>query len=346
MMKQQSENATVWNVDDEYGALENGTQFEHSLDDGYVRYSQRPETYIVPVLLALIFLVGSLGNGTLILIFARHRTVRNVPNIYILNLAIGDLLVIVMCVPFTSLMYSVESWPLGELICKLVEASKDVSIGVSVFTLSALSAERYSAVVQPIRRHVRNPLTIVTTIWVFSLLLTLPAAIFSKVYSVKMNSNEMIEYCTPFPYEFGSLYAKTIVLYKFFAYWVVPLCIIGGFYVLLARHLVFAARNMPGEQQGQSNHVQARKKVAKIVLVFIILFIVCFLPYNIVMLSPYFALDFVIEFENIWSVFRIVSFCLTFIHSCINPIALYCMSKEFRKHFNRYLFCCIKQSSR
>jgi hypothetical protein len=77
-------------------------------DVGYVPYNKRPETYIVPVLFALIFVVGVLGNGTLVLIFIRHRNMRNVPNTYIFSLALGDLLVIVICVPFISTLYTVS----------------------------------------------------------------------------------------------------------------------------------------------------------------------------------------------------------------------------------------------
>ena len=31
--------------------------------DGYVAYSERPETYIVPVLFGIVFLIGVTGNG-------------------------------------------------------------------------------------------------------------------------------------------------------------------------------------------------------------------------------------------------------------------------------------------
>ena len=77
---------------------------------GYIPYNMRPETYIVPVLFALIFVVGVLGNGTLVLIFIRTRNMRNVPNTYIFSLALGDLLVIVTCVPFISTLYTVSSY--------------------------------------------------------------------------------------------------------------------------------------------------------------------------------------------------------------------------------------------
>jgi gastrin-releasing peptide receptor len=79
-------------------------------DYNYVPYNLRPETYIVPVLFALIFVVGVLGNGTLVLIFIRHSNMRNVPNTYIFSLALGDLLVIVTCVPFISTLYTVSRY--------------------------------------------------------------------------------------------------------------------------------------------------------------------------------------------------------------------------------------------
>lgn len=71
---------------------------------------------------------------------------------YIFSLALADLLVIVTCVPFTSIIYTVDSWPWGVLLCKINESVRDISIGVSVFTLTALSAERYCAIVNPLRR--------------------------------------------------------------------------------------------------------------------------------------------------------------------------------------------------
>lgn len=71
---------------------------------------------------------------------------------YILSLALADLLVILICVPLASIVYTFESWPWGDTLCRITEYAKDVSIGVSVFTLTALSAERYCAIVNPLRK--------------------------------------------------------------------------------------------------------------------------------------------------------------------------------------------------
>lgn len=46
----------------------------------YQPYERRPETYMVPIIFGLIFIVGVIGNGTLVIVFLRHRAMRNVPN--------------------------------------------------------------------------------------------------------------------------------------------------------------------------------------------------------------------------------------------------------------------------
>lgn len=59
-------------------ARENGT--ETTTETPFEPYPLRPETYMVPIVFTLIFVVGVLGNGLLVLVFVRHRGMRNVPN--------------------------------------------------------------------------------------------------------------------------------------------------------------------------------------------------------------------------------------------------------------------------
>ncbi len=62
--------------------ISEGSQYDDMFNDtmDYIPMSMRPETYIVPVLFAIIFIIGVIGNGTLIVIFIKHRSMRNVPN--------------------------------------------------------------------------------------------------------------------------------------------------------------------------------------------------------------------------------------------------------------------------
>lgn len=98
--------------------------------------------------------------------------------------------------------------------------------------------------------------------------------------------------------------------------------------------------------QGQLRQVQARKKVAKTVLAFVLVFAVCFLPSHVFMLWFHNNPKSQDEYNTFWHVLRIVGFCLSFTNSCINPIALYLVSGTFRKHFDEHLFwrCSISPS--
>lgn len=90
----------------------------------------------------LIIVVGLLGNITLVKIFITNSAMRSVPNIFISSLAAGDLLLLVTCVPVDAFRYFSEEWVFGEAACKLIPVIQLTSVGVSVFTLTALSADR------------------------------------------------------------------------------------------------------------------------------------------------------------------------------------------------------------
>jgi len=116
-------------VTSHYQRLEQGRELDEPLD-GYIPYDQRLEPYIVPVLFGLIFLLGVIGNGCLISILCCQKSMRNLPNMFIFNLALGDLLVLLFTVPFTSTVYTFDSWPYGEFVCKASEFAKVLFISI------------------------------------------------------------------------------------------------------------------------------------------------------------------------------------------------------------------------
>lgn len=87
-----------------------------------------------------------------------------------------------------------------ELFFQISEWAKDVSIGVSVFTLTALSAERYCAIVNPMRRHAANArfgakmftFMAATLIWALAIAIALPAVVFSRVQVESLGFNRTI----------------------------------------------------------------------------------------------------------------------------------------------------------
>src|SRR6218665_2327388 len=134
--------------DDDVGHYDEKDYFSGNRTNG-LKFStwNFPETYVIPTLFAIIFVVGIVGNGTLIFIVLRNRPMRTKPNVLIVNLSIGDFLLILFSVPFTSVIFTFNEWHFGSVICKLNEFMQTLSLGVSIFTLTALSIDRFVAIV-------------------------------------------------------------------------------------------------------------------------------------------------------------------------------------------------------
>jgi len=308
------------------------------------------EATLIPIVFAIIFLIGVVGNVALIFTVLRHKNMRNTPNIFVVSLSVGDLLLLLFSVPFSSTLHTITSWPYGEFVCKLGQYMETLSMGVSVFTLTALSGDRYIAIVHPMSKHTGKPtlITVLTVvgIWILAVVLSIPEAYTALVelrpYMYETDVN--IAICFPFPQEYPMWYPKARVMFRFIVYFLIPVCIIGIFYALIAKILIVSSREMPCEtvkdtamNAQQKRQVKARLKVAKIVLSFIVLFIICWLPRHFYLLVAYFISP---EYNMGWHVLQITSFCLKFMYSCVNPYALWFLSSQFRKYYNRYLFCC------
>ena len=60
-------------------------------------------TLLFIVAYTMVFIVGIVGNSCVVLVILRTRSMRTVTNLFILNLAVADLLVIIFCIPPTLL---------------------------------------------------------------------------------------------------------------------------------------------------------------------------------------------------------------------------------------------------
>ena len=80
--------------------------------------------------------------------------------------------------PFQLFRLFTFTWPFGELICKLTFYFQDVSVICSVLNLTAMSMERFYAIVYPLQARrvctVSQARTVVALAWVLAILLALP----------------------------------------------------------------------------------------------------------------------------------------------------------------------------
>uniref|UniRef100_A0A671PLY5 Endothelin-1 receptor-like n=1 Tax=Sinocyclocheilus anshuiensis TaxID=1608454 RepID=A0A671PLY5_9TELE len=276
--------------------------------------------YVNTVLSSLIFVVGMVGNATLLRIIYLNKTMRNGPNALIASLALGDLIYIAIDIPINVYKLLAMRWPFddsvfGLFLCKLMPFLQKASVGITVLNLCALSVDRYRAVVSWSRvQGVGIPVSTaveIVCIWLLAVVLAVPEAIGFTMVSFDYN-NVTIRTCMLKPE------TDVKVWWLFGFYFCVPLVCTVVFYTLMTCEML---SNRKGSLKfSLSEHL---KQVKNRTLNFIDfhLFVLLFL-----------CLSFLLVFDYL-------SINLATINSCINPIILYFVSKKFKNCFRSCLCC-------
>jgi len=117
-----------------------------------IYYDAMQQTWLRVVLISLyviIFVLGVAGNSLVVYIVAARRAMQSITNIFIANLAVSDVIMCLLAVPFTPISGLLQSWPFGEALCHLVPMTMGVSVHVSTLTSTAIAVDRYFVIVHP-----------------------------------------------------------------------------------------------------------------------------------------------------------------------------------------------------
>lgn len=133
----------------------------------------------------ILIVLASIGNVLVCYVVISMRRMHSVTNYYIANMAAGDLLMTCLCAPVTFFtVILLRRWPFGELLCRVVSFSQAVSVFVSAFSLVAISMDRHSAILHPLRprRSLTSCRLIIALIWVLAALCCAPIAVTSTTW--------------------------------------------------------------------------------------------------------------------------------------------------------------------
>lgn len=98
-------------------------------------------------LYCLIVVVAGVGNSFLLACILTDKKLHNATNFFIGNLAAGDLLMCLTCVPLTvSYAFDSHGWTFGRSLCHLVPLLQCATVFASVFSLTAIAVDRYIVV--------------------------------------------------------------------------------------------------------------------------------------------------------------------------------------------------------
>lgn len=303
---------------------------------------------LITLLIAYVILIvtGATGNGLVCIAVARKPAMRTARNVFIINLAISDLILCLFTMPFSLVEIMMKFWPLGVLPCKLVAGLQATSIFVSTISITAIALDRYKVIIYPTQDTCR-PLKAFLTIfciWLTALILASPLFVFRTVvhFTVNLPWLKSVNYCIErWPIQHGRGFYSAFSM--FFQY-LLPIFIVSIAYARICRKLKY--RMVAKGTKLQEKQARDRKRVKKtnILLVSIsLIFGLSWLPLNILNVIS----DFFYPFsEN--STFRIVFACCHMAgmsSACSNPLLYGWLNENFKKEFKEIFAACVRPSS-
>ena len=302
------------------------------MSNNFTNYSQengsRPlfsvPTIIQVACLPLIIAAGLIGN-TLICVAVWKRTKLRAIDCFILNLAITDLGICVISIPFDFVEILSTRWPFGRALCKMVYPLQTVLVAVSVYTLLCMSLERHRAVIRPFKPKIKSKKTfgIIIFGWVFSLILVTP---YVNTLDVKSSG-----FCAE---TWSKTYIRMFTLFVFVIEYLMPMFVITGAYVKISQKLckdIQRIRKATGSyERGKKPHAEARShrnmRIVKIFIFAVIAFAFCMLPTHVMWIwsgfgngSSYKHFGSILVFCNI----------LMYSNSAINPFIFVFLHRRY-----------------
>ncbi|XP_078069980.1 neuropeptide FF receptor 2a [Mustelus asterias] len=291
----------------------------------------------------LIFLLCMLGNGLVCFIVVRNRHMRTVTNLFILNLAISDLLVGVFCMPTTLVDNILTGWPFGNFVCKISGLVQGISVSASVFTLVAIAVDRFRCIVYPFKQKLNMAVAtiIIVVVWVLAVSIMCPSAIMLQVARLPdtiriLKSNNKSYPCYQCYEAWPNPKMRKIYTTVLFSnIYLAPLSLIVIMYARIGIALIKTSIPVgEGSHQESGSTVPKKKqRVIKMLATVALLFTLSWLPlWTLMMLSDYARLSH--------SQLRIINLYiypfahwLAFCNSSVNPIIYGYFNKNFRRGF-------------
>lgn len=241
--------------------VENGITSVNGSDGEQLFYVPPGLVALLSVLYGIISVITVIGNALVVIVIMRNRHMQTVTNFFIGNLSVADVALGILSIPFQFQAALLQRWDLPHFLCPAAPFVKQLSVNVSIITLTLIAVDRYFAVVHPLRPKCQSRLagTVMTVVWIFSVLSSIPTAVVFRVAYVPSGRGRLKPFCRPlYPHlagvDLGHVYRLYLVAVQYF----LPLLIITGAYARIIREIWMA--QAPGSAMDARDRLLNRNK--------------------------------------------------------------------------------------
>ncbi|XP_044097777.1 neuromedin-U receptor 1 isoform X1 [Neovison vison] len=315
---------------------------------------QQTELFVpICVTYLLIFVVGAVGNGLTCTVILRHKNMRTPTNYYLFSLAVSDLLVLLVGLPLELYeMWYNYPFLLGAGGCYFRTLLLETVCLASVLNVTALSVERYVAVVHPLqarstmtRVHVRR---VLGAIWGLAVLCSLPNTSLHGIQQLELPCRGTVPQsatCTlVHPRALYNLVVQITTLFFF----CLPMATISVLYLLIGlqlrrERLLLLRQEARGRARSsdsgrfQRSQDRGRTQVTKMLFVLVMVFGICWAPFHVDRLMWSFVSQWTEGLLLAFQYVHVISGVFFYLSSAINPVLYNIMSSRFRETFQEAL---------
>lgn len=284
----------------------------------------------------LLFIIGISGNSLVVFVVMRNKTMQTITNIFITNLAASDIMMCLLSVPFTPLSYFMNSWIFGEVLCHIVPMSLCICVYVSTLTSTAIAVDRYFVIVYPFKPRMKTCvcLLMIMAIWVISISISLPLGIY-QVITVE----DSVKVCREkWPKEQArQFFTVTSLVLQY----IVPCSIISYCYSKVSLALRKRSKSRIGtgsvNRERDEMEIKRKRRTNKMLIAMVTIFVICWLPLNIVLLANEYVMDF--STQPAFPLIFFTSHVIAMSSTIYNPFLYAWMNDNFKKEFKLVLPC-------
>lgn len=297
-------------------------------DVNYIQYLPIEAAFQATALI-LIMVVAIVANAMNIIVVYRNSSMQIPRYMFIMNLAVCDLGVTLLSMPFSLVTCISRRWIMSDSLCKLHGFLGSFFFCGSIFTLTMMSIEQYYTLVKPLSRTItiRRAWYMIASVWTLSTLLSLGPALGWGHFAY--NSSTLA--CgVAYPQSTSErLYLLFLVLIAY----VTTLLIMAYAYI----RILFAVRKhthrIAKYTKGGLEVMRLQRRITYTLLLVLVVFLLCWLPFVVlILLATRNA-----SVRELPYGLGVAAYWCGFFNSSINPIIFVIRNDRFREGYRDIL---------